>query len=195
MQRCRPLRSGATSAIWSVVVGLFLSACGPGEVEPEPETWMLGTFSGGGIPPAIPGCSPSGRVTRYEFHADGQVDITSDSYVSSGSFDYEFKAKWEQHAPGRIRVMRDEEHADVEFYPILKGTEWEITQSSECDPDSMLWHEIDEIVLADGERYMLDQMTPGALCTSAAEDGQCGVVESGFVVFWCDAAPPPNSCD
>jgi hypothetical protein len=156
---------------------------------------MIGTFSGGGIPLAIPGCSPAGNVTRYVVHDDGRLDIIWDSYVDSGAFDFEFRAKWEQREPGRFRVMRDEAHADVEFYPILEGTEWEVIQSPECgESDHLLWHSIDEVFLVNDARYMLDQMTPGALCTATNTNGQCGSVDAGFPVFWCEGTTPVDSC-
>lgn len=58
----------------------------------------------------------------------GLFEIIRDSY---GSSDLEFRASWEQRSPGRYRVMRDESHADVQYYPIDVGTEWEVVRCRE----------------------------------------------------------------
>lgn len=183
-----------------VCLALLALACGPGmPLLEEPETWMLRTFSTGGIPTSIPGCSTAGTIMRFTFGEDRSVEIVTDSHLEGNEGTLEFRAIWEQREYGRVRVMRDELHADVDLYPILKGIEWEITQPPECEEsDRLLWFEFEEIIVATGDRYSLGRITPGVLCTFVDEGEEiCPATNGGeFAVDWCQGSQPTfGGCD
>lgn len=113
-----------------VALTASLLGCGPHVLEPE--TWMVGTFSGA---VAQLGCTASDVVYRYIVHQDGRFDVIKESGYS-GIY-AEHHAQWEQHEPGRFRVTRDAAYTDVEFYPVEEGTEWEVTRSFECEPSAV----------------------------------------------------------
>lgn len=158
-------------------------ACGPGDFQPE--GWMVGTFSYGSL-----GCHTTDRVMRYVVHEDGRFDIIEDS---ASPIDMEWRAQWEQTEHGRYRVFRDEEYTDVEFYPIEEGVEWEVIRSSECVDEgyNYIWHDIDQIDLATGERDGAGRMTPGAMCAVWMEE-LC--IPPQAYVSWCEGTEPPDDC-
>ena len=106
----RKLRRSVPAWVSTVLFCVLGTACGPEGFEPE--TWMIGTFSGAteGL-----GCTHVDHLNRWVVHEDGRFDIIKDSASPN---DREWRAIWEQRKPGRYRVMRDEEYADIEFYPL-----------------------------------------------------------------------------
>src|SRR5690606_11318039 len=79
----RPLRSGRSAMIGlgprvaMVALTASLLGCGPHVLEPE--TWMVGTFSGA---VAQLGCTASDVVYRYIVHQDGRFDVIKESGYS-----------------------------------------------------------------------------------------------------------------
>lgn len=157
---------------------LLAGACGADEPAVLDETWMLGTFSNRAI-----GCSENDIVTRYTFDEAGTVAIVKEG---GGATYSEWSALWEQREPDRVRMMRDEASASVEFYPIDEGMELEVTRSNECVQEaigSYVRHEIHAVDLDTGERMEYGNMTPGAMCPTI-DDQVC----SDTYIVWCDEA-------
>jgi len=125
-------------------------SCGPGEVA-EDETWMLGSFSAGGMP-----CSASGIIERYEVYEDGRFEI---SYVEPG-YTRTWKGFWEQQGPGRIRVVRDEADpgSPNSPHPIEPGEAWEICSLSNVGSQISLSTTISSGIRSRKSRYRLDHV-------------------------------------
>lgn len=168
-----------TQLVQTVVVSALLG-CGPGPVE-EDETWMLGMFSHGAVP-----CDPSWMLYRYEVFEDGRFDI---AFVEHG-YAFNYRARWEQQGPGRIRVRRDDDIDDSEQHPISPGYAWDITRSRDCNSWGgyfLIRHPIERVNLETGARVAIAAMTPGALCMETNES-VCFPPDAH--IYWCDGPPP-----
>ena len=179
-------RSRSRVLVSVALLGIVALGCGPGSVV-EDETWMLGTFSSGGMP-----CDFSGRIYRLHIYEEGQVEILE---IEPG-FTESWTARWEQHEPGRIRIVRDEDDpGGNQFNPIEPGWEWEITRGSECEPADgydVVWHDIDGVILDTGQRIDMGRMAQGELCPEH-DQLNCGDYPA-VLVTWCEGSEPPADC-
>ena len=171
----------------ALVLSLASSVLGCGPVVFEPETWMVGTFTSVGHF----GCTSGDYLRRFIVHEGGRFDVVQES-VYSGT--QTWHAQWEQHEPGRFRVMRDEAHTDARDYPVEEGTEWDVMRSFECEPSSgtrhgVTWHRFYEVDLATGERKHIGGMVPGAMC-AILDDRICTRAQ----VVWCEGTEPTPDC-
>lgn len=172
-------RASKLLALTFTATGL-LASCGRNPAADT--TWMLGTFSTGYI-----GCNTIDAVTRLEIDEGGAATIR---IQSANGLEQEWTAYWDQTSAKRYRISADEDQANEMYYPIVAGTEWEVTRTGECDAQSYTRLDVDEINLESGDRYRLYKVTPAAFCAQLNPD-QC----AGYEYVVCEGESPHQPCD